>query len=108
MKTFAKTIAAIAIAFSATACDPASYVPGYQNGDSAVPCDPATGDSYTAGSHTAQSNQGMGYTAGTGHSDPGQSNGPSLAPGAPIADRRLPTRPPESPQPSERVKEVRA
>ena len=46
MKKIAKTVAALALTFTATACDPSQVL----NGAGPVPCNPNQGDHYTAAS----------------------------------------------------------
>ena len=70
MKNFAKTVAAIALTLTATACDPMQYVPGRSDGsNAAVPCNPNQG--------------GTNFTNASTDTD---DDGPSLNASAPIVD----------------------
>ena len=67
MKTATKTLLALALTLTATACDPYSYVPGRSDGSNqAIPCDPGQNDFTLTNAETE--------------------DGPSLNASAPIVD----------------------
>ena len=97
MKKIAKTVAALALTFTATACDPSQVL----NGAGPVPCNPNQGDHYTAastdrdahnsgaalnlsGAVPCNPNQGDHYTAAAGQD--GHNSGAVLNSGGPIVD----------------------
>ena len=66
MKKIAKTVAALALTFTATACDPSQVL----NGAGPVPCNPNQGDHYTAAAGQDGHNSGAVLNSGGPIVDP--------------------------------------